>query len=456
MSNQLSTNLNPVYESVVEVVETGYYPHRFQQEIIDSWKRFNVLVCHRRFGKTVCAINALIDAALDFPRNDGRFAYVAPFMNQARAVAWDYVKLYTQNIPGMAWKEQSATAVFPNGCTIRLFGADNADAMRGLYMDGICCDEVADMKPNVWAEILRPCLADRVGWAIFIGTVKGINLFSELYFAALENPDWTAMMFRASETMLIPQEELDAARETMSASQYAQEWECDWNASTDNTLITIDMVVAAADNHLMPDDVKGSPKILGVDVARYGDDRCCIFPRQGLIAFKPKVYKNIDNMTFAACVVEAIKKWKPDAVFIDAGRGEGVIDRVRQLGYNAIEVNFGGTPADPHYVNKRAEMWDKMRIWLGHGAMIPSDGDLKSDLCIPTYTYANAANKFALESKDSIKDRGLKSPDLGDALALTFAHEIGAKDSMTDTGLPMQHINATGGKGISYDPIEEI
>lgn len=448
-------NLNPVAQSIK--VDTGYVPHEFQWDIIDNFKRFNVLVCHRRFGKTVLAINALVDACLTFPRNDGKFAYIAPYMNQARSVAWDYVKKYTQGIPDMKWQEQTATAIFPNGCTLRLFGADNADAMRGLYFDGVVMDEVADMKPYVWGEVVRPAIADRIGWVIFIGTVKGINMFSELYFGNLDKPDWFCKIYRASETELISDEELEEARQNMSESQYNQEWECDWNASNDNVLITIDLANQCVDNHVMPEDVEGSPKILGVDVARYGDDRSVLFPRQGLIAFKPKIYQGVDNMTLASYVVEAINKWKPDAVFIDAGRGEGVIDRVRQLGYSVVEVNFGGKPSDPHYQNKRAEMWDNMRIWMERGAMIPNLPELKTDLCVPTYTYKNASNKFQLESKDQMKERGMKSPDIGDALALTFAHEVAPQqDFIPYTGIGTKVTNRAGGTGRDYNPIEEF
>jgi hypothetical protein len=375
-------------------------------------------------------------------------------MNQSKAVAWDYIKLYTQSIPNMKWMEQTATARFPNGTTIRLFGADNADALRGLYFDGIVIDEVADMKPAVWGEIIRPALSDRQGWAIFIGTPKGINMFSELYYSALKNDTWYADLFRASETHIIPVEELEEARLNMSEAQYAQEFECDFNASTDNTLISVTTALEATKRHLTREDVEGSPRVLGVDVARYGDDRSVIFPRQGLIAFKPKVYRGLDNMTFASTVAQAIDKFKPDAVFIDAGRGEGVIDRLRQLNYQIVEVNFASKPANPHYQNKRAEMWDSLRIWLERGGMIPNDNELITDLCVPQYTYANQANKFQLESKDDIKKRGMQSVDLGDGLALTFAHTVAPKDSFSpDTGAPLGLVRKTGGKGMDYNPI---
>lgn len=408
-------------------VSTGYKPHKYQKKLLASLKRFNVFVCHRRFGKTVAAVNILIDSALRFPRNDGRFAYVAPFMNQARAIAWDYVKAYTHMIPGIKYIEQTATVEFPNGNKLRLYGADNAEAMRGLYFDGIVMDEVADMRPHVWAEIVRPALADRLGWAVFIGTPKGINVFSELYQQAVNDPNWYAEIFRASDTDLIPESELKEAAKTLTKNQYAQEFECDFSANSEDNLIDIHVVNAACKTLVHESEVMHSPVILGVDVARYGSDRSCIFRRQGIKAFEPITYNDISNMDLAAEVARIADQVEPDAIFIDAGRGEGVIDRLLQLGYDPIEINFGGKASDPHYANKRAEMWDQMKRWLDNGGCLPDHKDLKTDLCVPTFTYKNAANKFQLESKDEIKKRGMKSPDLADALALTFAYPVARK-----------------------------
>jgi hypothetical protein len=411
-----------------EPINLGYTPRPIQATIHRemSRKRFGVIVAHRRFGKTVFCVASLADAALRFSKlPNGRFAYVAPFYKQAKDVAWLYLTDYARKIPGTHISNQELAVTFPNGNRVKLYGADNPDSMRGLYFDGLVVDEVADIKPNVWGEILRPALSDRKGWAIFIGTPKGCNLFSELYFNALQDDDWYAGIYPVSATGLLDADELRMIRRTSTENQYAQEMECDFNAAVDNALIPLDLVNECYEKHRKVDEVDGSPKVLGVDVARYGDDRSCIFPRQGLIAFKPKVYKGLDNMAFAGIVAEAIDRWKPDSVFVDAGRGEGVIDRLRQLGYaNIIEINFGGKAPDPHYTNMRGYMWDSMKRWLEAGGSLPPVPELKIDLCAPMYSYANAANKFELESKDKIKERGLPSPDLGDALALTFAMPV--------------------------------
>ena len=411
---------------VATQVDTGYVPHKYQFEIHANLKRFSVLVCHRRFGKTFLAINALIDAALRSPKENGRYGYVAPFLKQAKQVSWDYLKRFALQIPGTRANESDLSIDFPNKARVRLYGSDNGEAMRGLYFDGVVMDEVADMRMETWPEIIRPALADRKGWCLFIGTPKGLNQFHDLYQHALTNDTWYAGMFRVDETDVLDKDEVALAKETMTENQYRQEFLCDFSASIDNALITIDKVTDAAAIKRKEGDVVGSPRVLGVDVARFGADRSVIQKRQGLAAYEPIIFNDIDNMTLAGMVGQTINEWKPDAVFIDAGRGEGVIDRLRQLGFFVNEVNFGGRPTNPRYNNKRSEMWDSVRIWLDDGGSLPKNTDLKTDLCVPTYKF-DASNRLQLESKDEIKKRGGRSPDLGDALALTFSFPVAPK-----------------------------
>lgn len=412
-----------------QAIDIGYRPHFHQTRLHQEVRRFSVVVAHRRFGKTVFAVNTLIAAALRSGRVNPQFAYIAPYRNQAKAIAWKEVRKYTSMIPGIEYSEAELKVTFPhNGAEIRLYGADNPDALRGIYLDGCVLDEVADMRSEVWGEVVRPALADRKGWALFIGTPKGINMFSELYFHAERDPAWHSAIFRASETGIIDADELEAMKGTMTQSQIDQELECDFSAAVDNVLISVHEVLEAAGKHLDAMQYHKAPKVLGVDVARYGDDRSVIFPRQGLAALPPSVLKDVDNMELAGRVAHQIDTWQPDAVFIDAGRGEGVIDRLRQLGYSITEINFGGRPMDDRFINKRSEMWSLMADWIKAGGAIPDLQGLKTDLCVPTFSYKNAQGKFQLESKDSIKDRGMRSPDIADALALTFAMPVAPRD----------------------------
>lgn len=239
-------------ESVEAIrVSTGHVPRPQQRVLHEAPGRFKVLVTHRRFGKTVFAVNELISAAPRCRLREPRFAYLAPFHIQAKDVAWSYLKHYTAKIPGIQKNESELWVELPRrsdrpetetGARIRLYGADNADRLRGLYFDGVVLDEYAQMHPRVWSEVVRPALADRGGWALFIGTPMGRNGFCDLYEGGRDgfpmedgtrrlDPDWASFMFRASETGIVPAAELEAAQRAMTADQYAQEFECSFDAS---------------------------------------------------------------------------------------------------------------------------------------------------------------------------------------------------------------------------------
>lgn len=173
----------------------------------------------------------LIDAALRCEKPSPRFAYVAPYYAQAKDVAWNYLKQFTANIPDVSHNESELRVDLPNGARLRLYGADNADRLRGIYLDGIVLDEYADMDPRAWTEVIRPALSDREGWATFIGTPKGRNAFYEIWDMARQSPTWFAEMLRASETGLVKEAELADARAMMPPEQYAQEYECSFDAA---------------------------------------------------------------------------------------------------------------------------------------------------------------------------------------------------------------------------------
>jgi len=194
-------------------------------------ERWACLVAHRRAGKTVACVADLIDAALRCQNPDPRFAYVAPFYVQAKDVAWGYLKRFTAPIDGVKFNEAELRVDLPNGARIRLYGADNYDRMRGVYLDGVVLDEYADMPPAAWTEVIRPALADREGWAVFIGTPKGRNEFFRIWELAQDDPSWFAMMLKASESGLVKQTELDDAAKDMTPEQYAQEFECSFDAA---------------------------------------------------------------------------------------------------------------------------------------------------------------------------------------------------------------------------------
>lgn len=194
-------------------------------------QRWGCLVAHRRAGKTVAAINDIIRAAATCKSTFPLFGYVAPYRSQAKSVVWDYLKNFAQPII-LDSNEAELTVTLMNGAKIRLFGADNADAMRGLGFDGIYLDEYGDFKPSVWGNVIRPALSDKQGWCVFGGTPKGKNQFWNIYETARLNPaEWFLLRLPASSSGLLPPSELKAARAQLTDDQYLQEMETSFEAS---------------------------------------------------------------------------------------------------------------------------------------------------------------------------------------------------------------------------------
>lgn len=207
-----------------------YNPRQWALENLhQKEERWIVLVCHRRAGKTVAVINHLLRDALINP--DSRYAFIAPTYKQAKGIAWDILKQYTNVVEGRKINESELRVDFPNGSRIRLYGADNPDSLRGITLDGVAFDEYSQQPSNVFTEVVRPALADRQGYGIWIGTPKGKNSFYRLFKSAQENEKYHAFLLKASESGVLPKEELEDAREGMDPEEYEQEFECSFLAA---------------------------------------------------------------------------------------------------------------------------------------------------------------------------------------------------------------------------------
>lgn len=394
--------------------------------------RFSVLVCHRRFGKTVGVVNHIIKQAVKSHKRAPQYAYIAPFQTQAIMVAWGFLKYYTSPIPGIKVNNSSHYVELPSrfpdspGARIYIMGADNPDALRGMYLDGVILDEYGQIKENLWGEIIRPALADRKGWAVFVGTPKGQNGFFQKYQEALGNPKWYHCLYKASETGVLDADELESMRESMSDVEYRQEMECDFSVAAFNALLGAEDIQKANGTVYNEGQLGGSVRVMGVDVARFGGDRSAICMRHGLAVMPILTFKGLDTMTFAGTVIHHINRFKPDAVFIDSGAmGAGVIDRIRQLGYSCIDVAFGGkADSDGRYVNRRTEMYFKLTKFIKEdGGSLPQDDTLSEELTNVYYGFDNRG-RLKLKSKEEIKETLGRSPDMADALALTFAQPV--------------------------------
>ena len=422
-------------------------------------KRWSVIVAHRRAGKSIVAIMRLIDEAIKCKYPHGRYVYLAPYLRQAKAIAWDYLKRYTQKIPGIQVNESELHITLPNGAQIRIHGGDNADSLRGSYLDGVVLDELAQLSKELWDAVLRPQLADHMGWALFMGTPAGINLLSEMYFGAKDNPDWYVGIFTVYETNSIPADEVAALKKGMTENAFNREMLCSFDAGTDNTLLSVTEVEAATKRHFNEGAYERSPRILGIDVALFGDDRCVVYPRQGLYSGKPWSWSKLPLFESAAKCAVIIQQYQPHAVFIDngGGYGAGVAEKLTELGYRPIPIQFGGKALDQErFVDRRMEMYWAMAEWVKESGFIHSIQELKQDLVTPTYTY-DPRGRMRLESKEKIKARGLPSTDYADALALTFAAPVPAP-SLGDFGIlgQAQHGGRQGRVESEYDPLAEM
>ena len=212
-------------------IESPYAPRTQFMGLHTRASRWAIAVAHRRAGKTVACVNDLIKAASTCEKNNPRFAYIAPQLNQAKDIAWSYLLEYTECFgPDRKVNASELWVELPNnGARIRIYGADNPDRLRGIYLDGAVLDEFGDMDPTVWTQVIRPALSDRKGWAVFIGTPKGKNTFHRLWVDA--DDDWFSLSLKASETGLLDAKELADARKMMSEDEYAQEYECSFDAA---------------------------------------------------------------------------------------------------------------------------------------------------------------------------------------------------------------------------------
>ena len=412
-----------------------FEPREWQKKVFAMQKRYTVLAVHRRAGKTTLAIAELITAAL---KKQGLYGYMAPELKQARLIAWEALKQMTSQFLGIRHGKQKVSLIevhetepyvqFWNGSRIMLFGADKPDRARGAKFAGVVIDEVAQMPREMWTEIVRPALMDSKGWALFIGTPKGINLFSELYDNAKNFDNWASAKFTCYETEALDAEEIEEYKREVSDEVFRREMLCDFTASAANQLISLFDADQAAHKSIDPKFLGNVPLILGVDVARYGADKSVLFFRKGLLAYEPIVVQDVDLVTLARLIQQQVIDKKPKEIFVDGtGVGGGVVDILQSWGISCNDINFGHKSMDRQYANRRTEMWCRLAEWLRKGGIIPNIPALVEELAMPLYEV-NDRNEKILESKIKMRDRCGRSPDMADALALTFSEVIQAEN----------------------------
>lgn len=218
------------------MAQIPYRPRPLQGQFHEAARRFSVAVCHRRFGKTVMAVNQLLQCVLNADRDRSQGAYIAPTFSQVKKIAWDYCKQFTRHLSDVRFGETELRIDLPGDRRVWLFGAEKPDRLRGLYFDYVVLDEYADINPRLYPEVIRPALSERQGGALWIGTPRGHDHFWTIFetarSAALKgNPEWHFCQFKASQTGVLPEAELRLAALDMSSEQYEQEFECSFTAA---------------------------------------------------------------------------------------------------------------------------------------------------------------------------------------------------------------------------------
>jgi hypothetical protein len=358
--------------------------------------------------------------------------------NQLKTKTWAELAKWFRLCINRHWFEYTATAIFSRDKehekTWRIdmvpWSERNTEAFAGLHNKGarilLVFDEASAIPDLIW-EVAEGALTDEgteIIWCCFGNPTRNIGRFRECFGKFKHR--WNTR-------------QIDSRSVSMTNKIQLQKWVDDYGEDSDfvrvrvrgvfpsasfNALIGPEEVEAAMRRHYDADKYSHSPMVLGVDVARQGDDSSVICRRQGLRTHPLRVMRIPDTMLIAQQVMMDIDESEADGVFVDAtgGYGVGVVDALRNVRYSPMEVYFSGKASDSRYFNKRSEMWFDMVKWIKAGGALPNDPELAEELCAATYTFQG--DKFRLCDKDDIKEEIGRSPDKADALALTFAFPV--------------------------------
>ena len=380
---------------------------------------------------------------------DTRGVVTANTDTQLRTKTWPELTKWHRRCICKHWFEVTATAIYAKDpaheknwrIDLVPWSEKNTEAFAGLHNEGkrilLVFDEASAIPETIW-NVSEGALTDEnteILWFVAGNPTRNVGRFRECFGRFKHR--WITR-------------QIDSRKARMTNKVQIAQWVKDYGEDSDFVRIRVRGVFpkAATTQFIRSDVIEAAaspdreaiaqifdPFIIGVDAARFGDDQSVIYFRKGRDGrtHPPLKFRGIDTMQLAARVAEQWKFFNADAVFVDGGGlGAGVVDRLRQLNVPVIEVQFGSSPdrsqpgqEDVAYANKRAEMWGNMREWLKGGA-IPDDQDLKSELEGVEYGFVirDGRDAILLEKKEDMKKRGLASPDVADALALTFAYPV--------------------------------
>ena len=391
---------------------------------IMTWCGWNFLSCYGEFGEhpkgaamSITAENLKNNMWAEFAKWKGRSEYLN------KTFTWTSEKIYCNQYPE-TWFISARS--FPKTANAE----EQGRTLSGLHAKFVLylIDESGDISPNV-LKSAEQGLSTKPKFGKIMQAGNPTSQAGCLYAAAttLRN-QWHVVRITGDpdDQDRSPRIDIDWARNQIAQYGRDNPWVMayilgEFPPGGINSLLGVEEVEQAMGRHLTDDQYSYSQKRLGVDVARFGDDRSVLFPRQGLASFKWVEMRNARTEEIAARIMYAQSKWKQEVNYVDGtgGWGAGVIDCLRISRANPREINFSSKATDPRYFNKRSEMWFRMAEWIRRGAALPRDNQLLRELTTPTYTLQNG--KFRLEEKEQIKKRLGFSPDVADSICLTFA-----------------------------------
>ncbi len=378
-----------------------------------------------------------------------RGVVTANTQTQLKEKTWAELSLWHKRMLNKHWFELTATKISQTSNADTWFvsavpwSKERSEAFAGLHAEHVLVifDEASAVEDIIYETAEGAMTTSGAMFFAFGNPTRNTGKFYEIHHKLRHR--WVCKQIDSRSAKMTNKSELEAWAEDYGEDSdfFRIRVKGEFPRQASNQLISLEDIENASNRDITLDDVSHAPKVMGVDVARFGGDTSVITKRQGLYVHEQIKHNNMDLMTFAGIVAIEIDKYQPEQVFIDAGGiGGGVIDRLHQLGYTSvIGVDFGGMPTDKSkYINKRAEMWCNMRDYLKQGK-IPNDKDLKSDLRIMEYFFRGDSGQIQLESKADMRRRGLQSPDLADSLALTFAYNISSsKNSNSIKGVKLR------------------
>lgn len=382
-------------------------------------------------GKSTCFAWLALWGLVCFP--DIKIGCTAPTSHQLQDVLWPEIKKWRGEMIE-PWRSDievtvDKVTVKSTGCfaVARTARKDNPDAMQGLHSPTMMflIDEASGVHDIVF-EVAQGTLSTPGARVIMAGNPTKTTGYFYRSFKA-DRDYWERVTFNCEDSPLVAKQYINQMRDEYGVDSdiYRVRVLGEFPVGGDMQFIGVDAAEAAMKRQAQEDSYLFAPVLLGVDVAWYGGDMSVIFMRQGVHSEIVWSNRGVDPTTLSGIVASYEDKLKADAVFIDrTGIGAGVVSNLMSLGRNPIGVDFGSSSSRQQFLNKRAECWSNMKEWLTDGqGCIPDNDRLKDDLTGVEYQF-NMTGKLQLERKETMRKRGLSSPDFADALAMTFAFPV--------------------------------